>query len=605
MFCQYCGTKNEADSRFCINCGKPLEDATEQPATQQPKEDTVTPNNSASTPHEPVVSRQAVKQQSKSKKWVPILIGGLVVLAIAVGAGFYLQKPAANTKMATSASSKQQSTQASDSESISDSEVSSSSSESVANPLWTESKKDSLQSFMADWGTEMDQDYQEYSDHHNVSLYGVDLPGDLLSGAIQTEVGGSPVTVKWSEDGVSAKADYKVVAAYSDANSGGEEDHFYLFTIHDGRPVVLIAQEGQGSTSSSIAFKETENTTLRNGFSDIIGNWKWGWQMEPRREKFSRQKNQRLGRNILVVVIGIIVIIAAGIGIAVAKNRQDQAAQSRAKQQSLVARKKAQSKAKKAAANRSQKAVKQTAKATEKPKKQPTEKALTFDTQNLTANAQKVGYGIYYYNSKRSVGSNQDQPFISASVIKLFIMDYLYDQVKQGKISGGHYIDNHSVDEWIQLMIQQSDNNATNLLIDFAGMTEINQYIQQQGYTQTKLERKMLDDAARNQGLDNYTSVKDVLQFLNQLYQNRDQAPYSKMLTIMKGQQTRTKIPSQLPANTVVANKTGELADVENDVGIVFKDNDPFAIVVLTNQVQNPAAERQAIGALSLAAFQK
>ncbi|MEJ1344240.1 hypothetical protein QY882_03380 [Latilactobacillus sakei] len=46
--------------------------------------------------------------------------------------------------------------------------------------------------------------------------------------------------------------------------------------------------------------------------------------MEPRREKFSRQKNQRLGRNILVVVIGIIVIIAAGIGIAVAKNRQGQ-----------------------------------------------------------------------------------------------------------------------------------------------------------------------------------------------------------------------------------------------------------------------------------------
>lgn len=328
--------------------------------------------------------------------------------------------------------------------------------------------------------------------------------------------------------------------------------------------------------------------------------------MEPRREKFSKQKNQRLGRNILVVVVGIIVIIAVGIGIAVVKNRQNQAAQSRAQHESLVARKKTQSKeARKLAASRSQKAIKQTSQATEKTKKQPTEKALTFETQNLTANAQKVGYGVYYYNTKRSVGSNQDQPFISASVIKLFIMDYLFDQIKQGKISGGHYIDNHSVDEWIQLMIQQSDNNATNLLIDFAGMTEINQYIQQQGYTQTKLERKMLDDAARSQGLDNYTSVKDVLQFLNQLYQNRDQAPYNKMLTIMKGQQTRTKIPSQLPANTVVANKTGELADVENDVGIVFKANDPFAIVVLTNQVQNPAAERQAIGALSLAAFQK
>ena len=63
-------------------------------------------------------------------------------------------------------------------------------------------------------------------------------------------------------------------------------------------------------------------------------------------------------------MIGIIVIIAAGIGIAVAKNRQGRAAQSRAKQQSLVARKRPSQK-QKAAANRSQKAVKQTAKATE------------------------------------------------------------------------------------------------------------------------------------------------------------------------------------------------------------------------------------------------
>ncbi|MFL2081195.1 serine hydrolase [Latilactobacillus sakei] len=329
--------------------------------------------------------------------------------------------------------------------------------------------------------------------------------------------------------------------------------------------------------------------------------------MEPRKEKFHKEKKQRL-RHYLIAAIVVVIAVAATTGVLLAaKNHQKQIKQRQSEQYAMDSKRKAQSqsRAKQRARSQSQKAAKKTSKVVTKPKAKPAETALTFDTTALTTNAQKVGYEIYYYNSKRSVGSNQDQPFISASVIKLFIMDYLYDQVKQGKISGGHYIDNHSVDEWIQLMIQQSDNNATNLLIDFAGMTEINQYIQQQGYTQTKLERKMLDDAARNQGLDNYTSVKDVLQFLNLLYQNRDQAPYSKMLTIMKGQQTRTKIPSQLPANTVVANKTGELADVENDVGIVFKDNDPFAIVVLTNQVQNPAAERQAIGALSLAAFQK
>ncbi|SPS07490.1 DUF4767 domain-containing protein [Latilactobacillus sakei] len=280
MFCQNCGTKNDADSRFCINCGEPLDGIIEQPEPNQtsvteptPTEPTPTPNNLGSVPPAPIVSRQAAKQQSTSKKWVPRIIGGLVVVAIAAGAWFYLQKPAADNKsVASSTSSKQQSTQTNKSESKrgSDSESSASHSEKVANPLWDESKQDKLQSFMADWGTDMNQDYQAYSNHHNVSMYGVDLPGDLLSGAIQTEVGGSPVTVKWSEDGVSGKADYKVVAAYSDAKSDGDEDHFYLFTIHNGRPVVLIAQEGQGSTSSSIAFKGTENTDLRSGFSDII-----------------------------------------------------------------------------------------------------------------------------------------------------------------------------------------------------------------------------------------------------------------------------------------------------------------------------------------------
>lgn len=36
-------------------------------------------------------------------------------------------------------------------------------------------------------------------------------------------------------------------------------------------------------------------------------------------------------------------------------------------------------------------------------------------------------------------------------------------RLNKGKISGGR--DNHSVVEWIQLMIQQSDNNATNFVV--------------------------------------------------------------------------------------------------------------------------------------------
>lgn len=64
----------------------------------------------------------------------------------------------------------------------------------------------------------------------------------------------------------------------------------------------------------------------------------------------------------------------------------------------------------------------------------------------------------------------------------------------------------------------------------------------------------------------------------------------------MKRQQVRTKIPSKLDVS--VANKTGELATVENDIGIVLSDK-PYVIVVLTNDVSNYREVRVGIGSLS------
>lgn len=229
---------------------------------------------------------------------------------------------------------------------------------------------------------------------------------------------------------------------------------------------------------------------------------------------------------------------------------------------------------------------------------------LTFDSQQLTANAGQVGYGIYYLKNQRASYSNQNQPLIAASVIKIFIMGYLYQQMAQKQLAADQVVGDSTVTALITAMIQYSDNNATNQLIDYVGMPKINQYLQEQGYQQTKLERRMLDNAARAQGLENVTSVTDTVNFLKQLYQDQTRYPANQMLAILKGQQVRTKIPSQLPAGTVVANKTGELADVENDIGIVYRTDNPYIIVVLTNQVSNTSAERQAISQLSLAAFQ-
>lgn len=227
---------------------------------------------------------------------------------------------------------------------------------------------------------------------------------------------------------------------------------------------------------------------------------------------------------------------------------------------------------------------------------------LQLDATQLQKNAAQVQYGVYYFNEDKLISSNNSAATPSASVIKVFIMNYAYDQIASGALATDTLIQGQSVESWIYPMIQQSDNAATNALIDHFGMPALNSYFQAQGYGDTRLERRMLDFAAQSQGMENYTSLNDTLAFLKKLYQNQGAYPYSQMLTIMKGQQVRTKIPSQLPPDLVVANKTGELDTVENDIGIVFDPQHPFAISVLSNGIYSSGGMRQAIGQFALAA---
>ncbi|MBO0456593.1 serine hydrolase [Enterococcus hulanensis] len=207
----------------------------------------------------------------------------------------------------------------------------------------------------------------------------------------------------------------------------------------------------------------------------------------------------------------------------------------------------------------------------------------------LNKSAGKVAYGIYYFDDKKYLSNNNNEPMISASVIKVFIMEYLYYKGRTGETAGSQ-----SVQSLIERMITVSDNDATNILIDHVGMETLNKFFSENGYSNTKLQRKMLA-----QGNENYTSLQDCMNFLRKLYENQGNPKHSAMLETMKRQQIRSKIPSQL--DVPVANKTGELPTVENDVGIVFS-NRPYAIVVLTNNVSNSQEIRTGIGNLALEA---
>ncbi|OJG84994.1 hypothetical protein RV16_GL001422 [Enterococcus saccharolyticus] len=227
---------------------------------------------------------------------------------------------------------------------------------------------------------------------------------------------------------------------------------------------------------------------------------------------------------------------------------------------------------------------------------------LELDTSKLQAHAVDLYYEVYFLDSKRHVSSQNSVATPAASVIKLFIMDYIYHLVAQGSITMEASIEGESLDALTKRMIQLSDNQATNVLINYFSMDTLNAYFQKSGYSDTQLQRLMLDETARSQGLENYTSLDDCVSYLKKLYEHKDQLVNQAMLTILKGQTIQTKIPSQLPETIEVANKTGELDTVENDVGIVFA-KEPFVIVVLSNGVKVPQQMREAIGEFASAAF--
>lgn len=183
---------------------------------------------------------------------------------------------------------------------------------------------------------------------------------------------------------------------------------------------------------------------------------------------------------------------------------------------------------------------------------------------------------------------NADAKMQSASVIKLFIMATAYDEMAKGNMVPTE------VSSDIKLMITQSENYATNRMIDRLGFDKINNYIRSNGYTNTELNRYMLKSNANG---DNYTSSKDAAKILENIYNHKcvSYEASEQMMAYLKAQQLRSKIPDGVPSGVQTANKTGELDTVENDAAIVFKDNAPYVLVVMSSGLSDTAKARQNI----------
>ena len=197
-------------------------------------------------------------------------------------------------------------------------------------------------------------------------------------------------------------------------------------------------------------------------------------------------------------------------------------------------------------------------------------------------------WSVYVCNlAKGSEGSINNAKMQAASLIKLFIMGAVYENYDALAEQYG----NETLESNLNAMITVSDNAAANTLVGYlgggdneAGKAVVNQFCQTHGYADTSMGR-MLEEGTENG--DNYTSVKDCGAFLGEIYQLCSNIPTESTLKnaeamyhLLKLQTRTNKIPAQMPEGVHVANKTGELATVENDTGIIYDTANGIDLVV-------------------------
>ena len=181
----------------------------------------------------------------------------------------------------------------------------------------------------------------------------------------------------------------------------------------------------------------------------------------------------------------------------------------------------------------------------------------------------------------------EEEQVISASTIKVPVMLCLFDYLRENGISVETKIEvkseqicsdstvfeygtrEASLYELTIWMIINSDNTATNVLLDYLGFDRLNAYFDRIGLADTKVQRHMLDYEAVAAGKNNYISPVDFWRCMEMIWEKKESDPDMAMaFQILTWNRDDESLLRYLYENPVCAHKSGELDQVEHDAGI-------------------------------------
>lgn len=133
------------------------------------------------------------------------------------------------------------------------------------------------------------------------------------------------------------------------------------------------------------------------------------------------------------------------------------------------------------------------------------------------------------------------------------------------------------------LMIIVSDNTATNMCIDLAGMDATNALLRELGITKTTLRRKMQDQAAVARNDENVATPAECVAMLEHLLAGRPSSWVAERALAILKKPKRGWFNIALPPTVTMANKPGGMDRVKCDAGVVFLPRRPYAMAIMTS----------------------
>lgn len=199
------------------------------------------------------------------------------------------------------------------------------------------------------------------------------------------------------------------------------------------------------------------------------------------------------------------------------------------------------------------------------------------------------GIAVQEITGQQRVARHQAQKaFPTASTYKLFVAYGLLHQVEKGELALQHKLESgDTVQTCLRKMIVISDNTCGRALGFLADWKKTEKLLKEKDISKTYLnnydENNQLLDAEKTSTAQDHVKLLRLLQRGELL--NRKHADL--VVSHMKKQQWRERIPAGVPKGVEVADKPGFLPGMQNDAAIVYGPKSTYVITILSSS-DNP-----------------